>query len=395
MSEEKIHKMIDSNSSFVIRLRSRGTYIKREVWNDEIKGKIEMPENDSDIVLLKADGYPTYHFAHVVDDHLMRTTHVIRGDEWLSSVPIHLELFRAFNWSPPVYAHIAPIEKEECLEGYVSRRKLSKRKDPEASIEYYLQQGFPEDAIIKYLLNLMDSSFLAWQAINPANQFNEFTFSMKKLSKHGALHDIDKLKNISQDVISRMDGETLYHNVLKWACEWDAELSILMKKYPAYTRHVLNIERNGSRPSKRFTTWSDVRPQIFFMYDELFNCERERSFPENISSIERTAIVSDFIDNYKHELDKNDWMTLLKKIATTHNYAESIKDYKCHPERYNGHFGDVAMLLRIGVCGVSYSPDLREVMRLLGYERVVQRLGKLCDSGSSCHINSYSNSDAK
>ncbi|MBS0351019.1 MAG: glutamate--tRNA ligase [Proteobacteria bacterium] len=371
---EQIYQQLDQQHSFVIRLKSPGKYAQRIKWQDLIKGEINTPENDIDIVLLKSDGLPTYHLAHVIDDHLMRVTHVIRADEWLPSVPLHLQLFGLLGWQPPAYAHIAPIEKIDESSGYSSRRKLSKRKDIEANIDFYLEKGFTENAIIEYLMNIMDSSFEEWRKKNPSESLQNFKFSIADLSAHGALSDIGKLTNINRMVITKMDIETLYHQGLSWAKQWDQELADYMEKFPQETKAALNIEREGGKISKRISMWSDLKNQLFFVYDELFNKYRKFYLPEQITDADLHLLIPEFIQGYDIQWDKMTWLEFIKQISVKHGYAASVSDYKKNPQAYKGHFGDVAMLLRLAVCGTPHSPDLWEVMRVLGYQRVVQRL---------------------
>jgi glutamyl-tRNA synthetase len=372
-AEDKLKTELKSVKAFVIRLRSPNAFNHPIVWNDLIKGQIKMAQNDIDVVLLKSDGLPTYHFAHVVDDYLMRTTHVIRGDEWLPSVPLHLQLFDLLQFDDrPQYAHLSPIEITDKSDHKTTRRKLSKRKDQEANIQFYFENGFPEEAVKQYLFNLMDSSYL--DDLSKNKDAIPFILRFDKMQKHGALYDLDKLRSISQDILSRMSVDELYENVSRWLKIWDIELAELVKKYPDLTKMALAIERTGSRPSKRFTTWKDIRPQIFFVYDELFNQNRSYVLPKNIDKEIVGPVILDFLSDYNFCLDKQYWLKSLKKIALKFGFADSTKSWKESPDIFKGHYGDVATLLRIGVCGVVRSPDLYEVMKVLGQEKVKKRL---------------------
>ena len=372
---EKVQEKLAQKTKYVVRLKAPGSYDKRLTWHDEIKGDISVPENDVDAVLIKSDGLPTYHFAHAVDDHLMRTTHVVRGDEWLASVPLHLQLFQAFGWQPPKYAHVGPIEKLEAQpDGHNSRRKLSKRKDPEANIQFYFQKGFPVEAVLEYLTHLIASSFEDWRRQNPAKPLADFAINFKQFSPHGALSDFDKLSSISKDIIADLDAETLYKRALQWALEWDQSLAELMKKHETLTKRALNIERGGERRSKRIATWQDLRSQLFFIYDELFNDLPVFPFPERISPIDRNAIIAAFLKDYQTSWEKQQMLDYAKDMALKQGYAPNGKTFDKDPKAYKGHFGDVMMVIRVAICGARESPDLWEVMQILGVERVKKRL---------------------
>lgn len=368
---------------FVIRLRAPGDHNQRIIWNDSIRGSISMPENDLDIVLLKVDGIPTYHLAHAVDDHLMRTTHVIRADEWLSSVPLHLQLFQLFSWTPPAFAHIPPIEKLEIIKELddsgkeivrESRRKLSKRKDPEANMDFYAEMGFPDEATIEYLSNLFDSSFESWRAANPTAPYNSYRFNLSTLASHGALSDIVKIASISKDVIARLDIDSVYEKGLSWAKEFDPELASLMAKHPDYTRRALDIERTGEAAGKRIRTWQDLRSQLAFMYDELFTHQDHFEFPENMTQEDVKTVVKRFIEVYDENDDKTAWFDRIKGLAREIGFADNVKEFKKAKGAIRGHVGDVAMVLRVALCGSRQSPDLWEVMRVMGRERIESRL---------------------
>jgi glutamyl-tRNA synthetase len=385
LSLEDRAEKLQTGIPFVIRLLATGDYDKRIVWDDCIKGSISMPEYDLDVVLLKADGIPTYHLAHVIDDHFMRTTHVIRGDEWLSSVPLHLQLFQLFSWAPPAFGHFPPIEKIEVIKEIdpsgeevirESRRKLSKRKDPEANIDFYAEMGFPEEAIIEYLSNLFDSSFEPWRAENPDAPYDSFHFNLSSLGSHGALSDVVKIASISKDVIARLEIDTVYGKALNWAREFDPELAGLMKKYPDYTRKALDIERAGKAAAKRIRTWKDVRPQLAFMYDELFSQQDHFEFPENMTNEEIKTVLDRFIEVYNEKDDKTAWWERCVGIAREIGFAESVGAFKKAKGAFRGHVGDVATVLRIALCGSRQSPDLWEIMRVMGRERVERRLSQ-------------------
>ena len=383
LSFESILEQLRQGTPFVVRLRSTGNHDHRIVWDDCIKGSISMPENDLDIVLLKVDGIPTYHLAHVIDDHFMRTTHVIRADEWLSSVPLHLQMFQLFSWKPPEFGHFSPIEKLEEIKEVddsgkevtrESRRKLSKRKDPEANIDFYNEMGFPEEATIEYLSNLFDSSFEPWRAENPHAPYSSFRFNLGTLASHGALSDVVKIASISKDVIAHMEIDTVYEKALKWAKEFDPALADLMMKDPDYTRKALDIERTGEAAGKRIRTWKDIRPQLAFMYDELFPPHDQLEFPENMTQEEVKTVLKKFLEVYNEKDDKTAWFERCKAIAREIGFADNVKDFKKAKGAIRGHVGDVAMVLRIALCGSRQSPDLWEVMQVMGRARVERRL---------------------
>jgi glutamyl-tRNA synthetase len=383
LSHSQIMEELGRGTPFVIRLRAIGDYDKRIVWDDCIKGSISMPEYDWDIPLLKADGIPTYHLAHVVDDHFMRTTHVIRADEWLSSVPLHLQMFRLFSWAPPAFGHFPPIEKIEVIKEIdqsgkevtrESRRKLSKRNDPEANIDFYSEMGFPEEAIIEYLSNLFDSSFEPWRAENPTAPYDSFRFDLSSLGSHGALSDVVKIASISKEVVARLDIDTVYGKALNWARDFDPELAGLMMKYPDYTRQALDIERTGEAAAKRIRTWKDIRPQLGFMYDELFLHQNNFEFPENMTNEEIKTVLRRFLEVYNENDDKAAWFERCKAIAREIGFAESVGAFKKAKGALRGHVGDLTTVLRVALCGSRQSPGLWEVMQVMGRERIEKRL---------------------
>lgn len=383
LSFEDVLGQLKQETRFVIRLRAPGDHGRRLEWNDCIRGSISMPENDLDIVLLKADGIPTYHLAHLVDDHLMRTTHVIRADEWLSSVPLHLQLFQLFSFTPPAFGHIPPIERIELVKELdpsgkeitrESRRKLSKRKDPEANMKFYADMGFPEEATIEYLSNLFDSSFEPWRVAHPTAPYNSYRFNLSTFASHGALSDIIKIASISKDIIAGMDTDTVYQKGLKWSREFEPELAELMATYPEYTRDALDIERTGEAAGKRIRTWRDLKPQLSFMYDELFTQQSNFEFPENMSQSEMKLVLNRVLEVYDENDDKTSWFDRLKTIAREIGFADNVKAFKKAKGAIKGHVGDVAMVLRVALCGSRQSPDLWEVMRVMGRERIERRL---------------------
>lgn len=383
---ERVAEELAKGTPFVIRLRAPDDTSGRVTWKDGVKEDMSMPVNDVDMVLIKSDGIPTYHFAHAIDDFLMRTTHVIRGDEWMSSVPLHLQLFEMLGKRPPHYAHVPPIQKLDSSEQVDeatgetrkvdSRRKLSKRSDPEANVDYYREVGVPEQATIEYLLNIANSAFEEWRTKNPTLPFTDFPLKLGKLAPGGALSDLLKLRSISKDLIGRMSGEEVYAQGLPWAKAYDAELAALMERDPEYTKRALGIERATKKGNKRVVTWQDLRPQLAYFFDELFHVT-EGELPEAVSAEDLRYFAARLAELYDPALDRDAWFAVMKRVATEKGYAAEVKDHKANPEKYKGHVGDVAMIVRVALCGTRQSPDLHEVMNVLGPQRVRARLLKL------------------
>ena len=359
---------IKNGESYVVRLRSAGSEQNRIKFDDMIKGTIEMPENDEDIVLLKSDGIPTYHFAHAIDDHLMHTTHVIRGDEWISSVPKHLQLFKVLGFKPPKYAHVSPI----MVEDNGNKRKLSKRKDPQAAMHFYAKQGYPADSVLEYLLTIANSDFEDWRRANPTADRNAFKFNLKKMSVSGALFDLDKLNDVSKNVIARMDGETVTQHVERWAAEYDPDFAAILNKDRDYTVGVLSIERGNAKPRKDIARWSDVQEYISYFFEELY--ENALELPETIAPITAAAVLKSYITVYDPSHDKQQWFDTVKSICADHGFSPDVKEYKKNPEAYKGHVGDVSTIIRIAVTGRRNTPDLCSIMQQLGQDTVRARV---------------------
>ena len=341
--------------------------------HDVIKGNVDFPENDQDIVIIKADGLPTYHFAHAVDDHLMRTTHVIRSDEWLSSVPLHLQLFHELGFKAPKYAHIAPIMKND----NGNKRKLSKRKDPEAAVSYYKEEGIHPTAVKEYLLNIANSTFENWRRANPDKDMDEFDFNLNKMSVSGALFDMVKLLDIGKTVISKMTAEEVYENSLNWAKEYDKELEEMLED-KEYSLKVLGIERGNKKPRKDISKWSEVKNNIIYMYDNKFLDEEISYDYAKISDKEEiNKILKLYIDEYFDiDHDKETWFNNIKDLAEKVGYAREVKEFKQEPEKWPGHVGDISTVIRVALTGRQNTPDMYEIMQVLGKESVVNRLNK-------------------
>ena len=369
---EEAIKKIKNGEDYIIRLKSPGNEEKKIKHHDVIKGNIDFPENDQDIIIIKSDGLPTYHFAHAVDDHLMGTTMVIRGEEWLSSVPLHLQLFYMLGFKAPKYAHIPTIMK---MDG-TSKRKLSKRKDPEAAVGYYKKQGIPKEAVIEYLVNIANSNFEIWRKQNPYKPIDEFDFKINKMGVSGALFDMVKMLDVSKNVISRYSAQKLYDNVFAWAKEYDNELAKMMED-KEYTLAVLGIERGNVKPRKDISKWADVKDSIIYMYEDKFYNEEEYNFGKVSDKGEISKILKLYIEKYYNESDdKQTWFDKMKDLAAEVGYAREVKEYKKEPEKWPGHVGDISTVLRVALTKRQNTPDLYEIMQVLGKDIVVKRLNK-------------------
>ena len=366
-AEEALAK-IEAGESYVVRLRSMGSEENRIKFDDMIKGTIEMPENDEDIVLLKSDGIPTYHFAHAVDDHLMRTTHVIRGDEWISSVPKHLQLFKTLGFKAPKYAHVSPI----MVEDNGNKRKLSKRKDPQAAMHFYAQQGYPADSVLEYLLTIANSDFEDWRRANPTPARNTFKFNLKKMSVSGALFDLNKLNDVSKTTIARMDAEVVADKVIAWAEEYAPDFAALLKRDRAYTVAMFSIDRYNAKPRKDIAMWSEVPEYVSYFFPELYNNALE--LPEHISPADAAAVLSAYKGVYDASQDKDAWFATVKGICENLGFCPDVKQYKADPTAWKGHVGDVSSIIRIAITGRRNTPDLCSIMQTLGLDTVNSRL---------------------
>ena len=365
---------IKNGEKYIVRFKSHGNEERKIKHKDIIKGNIEFPENDQDIVIIKADGLPTYHFAHAVDDHLMRVTHVIRGDEWVSSIPLHLELFKALGFKPPKYAHTATIMKED----NGGKRKISKRKDPEAAVSYYHEEGIPQEAVVEYLLNIANSNFEPWRRANKDLDISEFELQLNKLSVSGAVFDMVKLLDVSKNVISKFTAEKIYDETLKWAKQYDTELMNLLEENKEYSIRVLNIERGNVKPRKDIAKWSEVKNSIEYMYDEIFKNNKEYEFQKITDKEEIKNILSKYIEkHFDINDDKQTWFNKMKDLAEEMGYAREVKEYKQEPDKYKGHVGDISTVIRVALTGRCNTPDLYEIMQILGKERIYNRIKKL------------------
>ena len=371
LSKEEVIKKINNGESYIIRIKSPGNFFNKIKYVDLIKGTIEMPENDIDEVIIKSDGLPTYHFAHVIDDHLMHTTHVIRGDEYVSSTNKHLQMFEMLGFKPVKYAHIAPLTKND--NGTI--RKLSKRKDPEAKLLYYIEEGIPVEAVNLYLATITNSNFEGWLDQNPNGNIDDFKFDFKKCSSSsGTLFDLPKLYNISKNYISKLTKDEVYDRTLEYATKYDEELKDLLVKYPDYSKEIFNIEREQKKPRKDYEKFSDVKGQIWYMFDELFNKEDKSYEWQTITDKDEIKnILNNYIEIYSESDDKETWFNKIKELCDKLGYASDMKAYRENPDNFKGSVADVSTVIRVAVTTKCQTPDLYEILRILGKERVKER----------------------
>ena len=370
--EEAIER-IKKGDAFTIRLKSNGDFNRKFKFNDLVNGEMEFPENDIDIPIMKSkDGLPTYHFAHLVDDYLMHTTHVVRGQEWMSSVPVHYELFQVFGFKMPKYIHIPLILKKDGE----SIRKISKRLDPEAKMTYYEEKGYPKFAVIEAIMTIVNSNYEAWREGHPDAHFTEFEFSPKKMSSSGALFDLDKLDNISKNYISRLTKEEVYEGALAWSKKYDDEFASILEKYKEYSMAIYNIEREQKKPRKDYTYYSEIKNKTWYMYDEYF---KDVTYDFGIFKKEEVKeILNTYITEYYNESDDQDtWFSKIKELCTKLNFATDMKAYKVNPENYKGSVVDITNFIRVGLTTLTTTPNLYDIMQILGKERVTKRIENL------------------
>ncbi len=367
---DEIKANLAAGKPWVLRFRSDGSEDKRITFEDMIRGKIEMPENITDEVLLKSDGIPTYHFAHVCDDHFMRTTHVIRGEEWISSVPKHIALFKACGFRVPKYAHTPQVMKFDDETG--DKRKLSKRKDPEAAVSYFVVEGFPKESLIEYLLTIISSGFEDWRRANPGLPAMDYPFNLKKMSSSGCLFDLVKLNDVSKNVISVMNAQTVYERVTEWAKEYDGDFYKVLTADPERSKAILNIDRENPKPRKDIAKWSEVRDYISYFFNEYY--ERDYTLPENISKADARAIIEKYSAAFSLADDKDAWFGRIKDMCASLGFTPNVKEFKQNPGLYKGHVGDVSTVIRIALTSRRNTPDLYSIMQLLGEDEIKARL---------------------
>ena len=372
LSLDDVKKHLDSGDKFVLRLKSMGDPDKKFVFKDLIKGAIELPQNNLDQVLIKSDGIPPYAFAHVVDDHLMHTTIVTRDDSYISSVPYHMELWDAFGFKKPKFAHLLPINIKD---GDIIR-KISKRKDPWAAISYHHENGIPVEAVKLYFATLLNSNFEGWLLQNPDKSYRDFKFTFDKMSKSGSLFDMEKLTNISKNYLSKLKASEVFELLSTWAEEFDKDFYDLINNYKDYTIRVLNIEREQKKPRKDFAFYSEIKNHIWYMFDELFT-DVEYDFGVNkIDNVKE--IVNLYANNYYNaDDDKDTWFNKIKALSDELGYASDMKAYRENPEGYKGSVADVSNIIRVAITTKSMTPDLYEIMNILGKDRVLDRLNRV------------------
>lgn len=369
---EEMAEKIKNGNPYIVRFKSNGREDRKIQVSDGIKGKVTFPENDLDIVIIKSDGLPTYHFAHMVDDHLMRTTHVIRSDEWLSSVPLHVQLFKEAGFKAPKYCHISPIMKND----NGNKRKLSKRKDPEAAVSYYDELGVPPDAVKEYLLNIANSTFENWRKQNKDANIEDFDFHLNKMSVSGALFDMVKLFDVAKIVISRYSAEKVYNDSYAWAKKYDEELVKLLENKD-YALKVLGIERGNAKPRKDIAKWSDLKENISYMYNEEFDKITELDFGKVTDKDLANKISKLYAEKYFDiNDDKQTWFNKMKDLAEEVGFAREVKEWKAEPEKWPGHVGDISSVIRAKLTGRLNTPDLYEIIKVLGKDEVLRRLTK-------------------
>ncbi len=369
--EEAIER-IKNGEAYTIRLKSSGDFNRKFKFNDLAFGEMELPENDLDIPIMKSkDGLPTYHFAHLVDDHLMHTTHVVRGQEWVSSIPIHYELFKTFGFQMPKYIHIPLILKKDGD----SVRKISKRLDPEARMNYYEEKGYPALALIEAIMTIANSNYEAWREGHPDAHFTEFTFSPKKMSASGALFDLDKLDNISKNYMSHLTKEEVYEGVLRWSQKYDTEFYTLLTKYKDYSMAIYNIEREQKKPRKDYTYYSEIKEKTWYMYDEYFATSNPDFLEYDLQEVK--TILTTYKSIYNEGDTQEEWFNHIKEMCEELGYATNMKEYKIDPTPYKGSVVDVTNILRIALTTLTTTPDLYSIMQILGKEKIFARFDKI------------------
>ncbi len=363
---------IKNNKPYVIRFRSSGNHNNKIRVHDEIRGNIDIAENDIDVVILKSDGLPTYHFAHVVDDHFMKTTIVTRGEEWISSLPIHLEMFKALGWDAPKYAHLPLIQKLE----NGNRRKLSKRKDPEAAVTFFFEQGYPVQGVLIYLMSIANSNFEGWTIENKSFDLDKFKFDIHKMSLDGALFDLDKLSYFSKEYLSKLKAEEMTSLALEYASQYDKKLEALINKDKVFFTKIMNIERDKENPRKDYAKFSDIYPIVRFFYDEEYNKIISNGYPfdPNIKKDVIKKVLTDFISSNDYSLNEQDWFNSLKALGEKYGFASDRKAYKANKDKYLGTVADVASMLRVALTGNKNSPNLYYILHILDKDTINKRI---------------------
>jgi glutamyl-tRNA synthetase len=365
---EEVEEHIKSGHPFVLRILALGNPEKKIKFTDLVKGTLEIPENDEDFVLLKSDGIPTYHFAHAVDDHLMGTTHVIRGEEWLPSLPKHIQLFSYLGFKLPKYMHIAQIMK---LDENGNKKKLSKR-DMGANMDDYTRMGYCPEAVCEYIMTLLNSNYEEWHMQNADKPYTDFPFNIKKMSVSGCLFDFNKINDVSKNVISRMSAEDVTEKVTAWALEYDTEFGTELANDREFAEKIFAIGRGGKKPRKDLATWADAKPYMGFFYDKFFKIEDQ--YPEGFDKSDIILTLEKFAEGYDHSDDMNTWFDKVKAIADSLGFASDMKAYKADPSAFKGSVADISMFIRVAVTGKQNAPDLYTVMQILGKDKTLERI---------------------
>lgn len=368
LSYDEIEKRIKNGDEYVLRFRSNGSEDKHIDVYDGIRGTLSVSENYQDFVLLKSDGIPTYHFAHVIDDHLMRTTHVVRGEEWLSTLPIHVQLFDTLGFERPIYCHTAVLMK---MDGE-TKRKLSKRKDPELGLNYYRAEGYVPRAVWEYLMTVLNSDFEEWRSENPDSDIDEFKFTLEKMSNSGALFDIMKFEDVSREVLLRTSASEIYDEFSEWLREYDEEFYKIFTRDREYSEKIIDVGRNGNRPRKDLTSWKQARQFLSFYFPETFVIEDE--FPERVSQGDKQAILKMYLESFSFDDDNSEWFNKIRDITDKLGYAVKPKDFKKNPDMYKGSVSDVSSVIRVALTGRTNSPDLWEIIHIIGEDEMRKRI---------------------
>ena len=374
LSYEDIETKVNNGEKFAIRLKVDSSPNNKIIVNDAIRGELRLSDNYNDVVILKSDFLPPYNFAHACDDHLMRVNLVVRGDEYLPSIAEHLQIFEALNFEPIKYAHVAPIQK---IDENGNKRKISKRKDPEAAVSFYNEQGYPAESVQEYILTVANSNFEAWRKNNEFLPVEKFIVSFDKMSISGALFDFAKLADVSKTVISKMSAKEVYDRLVNWTSNYDKELDMLLRKYKDYSIQILNIEREQKKPRKDIEKWSDIKVLNSYFYDELFNPTKKEDYEfnyDNFNLADVQNIMESYLKSYSEQDDKQTWFNKIKVLSSSVGYSDDMKAYKATPEGFKGHYGDVAGIIRVVLTSRTQTPDLYEISRLLGKERMEKRV---------------------
>ena len=371
---EEVEAHLEAGHPFVLRILANGNPEKKTKFTDLVKGNLEIPENDEDFVLLKSDGIPTYHFAHAVDDHLMGTTHVIRGEEWLPSLAKHIQLFSALGFKLPKYLHIAQIMR---LDEEGNKKKLSKR-DMGANMDDYTRMGYCPEAVCEYVMTLLNSNYEEWHMQNADKPYTDFPFNIKKMSTSGCLFDFNKLNDVSKNVISRMTPEYVTEKVTEWALEFDPDFGTCLARDKEFTEKIFAIGRGGKKPRKDLATFADAKPYMGFFFDEFFKIED--AYDEKFAKADIIATLEKFSETYDYADDMNTWFDKVKAIADSLGFASDMKAYKADPTAFKGSVADISMFIRVAVTGKQNAPDLYTVIQILGKEKTLERINNMINS---------------